>query len=223
MPSAACNGSQGFSGDGGPATQFQVSNGSVPAQLAGTTVSFNGVNGPIVYTSNTQVAAIVPYEVTGSSAQVVVSYQGQASPAFTVPVAASAPSLFSLNETGAGQAAAINAVDNTVNTAANPVKIGGYISLYATGQGQTTPAGVDGKVASGPVLPMPNLQVSATVGGIPAVVQYAGGAPGEVAGVMQVNVQIPAGVQPGGYVPVVLTVGSASNVGGAAWIAVAGN
>jgi trimeric autotransporter adhesin len=70
---------------------------------------------------------------------------------------------------------------------------------------------------------MPNLQVSATVGGIPAVVQYAGGAPGEVAGVMQVNVQIPAGVQPGGYVPVVLTVGSASNVGGAAWIAVAGN
>jgi uncharacterized protein (TIGR03437 family) len=136
MPSAACNGSQGFSGDGGPATQFQVSDGSVPAQLAGTTVSFNGVNGPIVYTSNTQVAAIVPYEVTGSSAQVVVSYQGQASPAFTVPVAASAPSLFSLNETGAGQAAAINAVDNTVNTAANPVKIGGYISLYATGQGR---------------------------------------------------------------------------------------
>jgi trimeric autotransporter adhesin len=70
-----------------------------------------------------------------------------------------------------------------VNTAANPVKIGGYISLYATGEGQTTPTGVDGKVASGPVLPMPNLPVSATVGGIPAVVQYAGGAPGEVAGV----------------------------------------
>lgn len=41
--------------------------------------------------------------------------------------------------------------------------------------------------------------------------------------IMHVNVQIPAGVQPGGYVPVVLTVGSASNVAGAAWIAVAGN
>ncbi|HEY6343615.1 MAG TPA: hypothetical protein VIY49_19135 [Bryobacteraceae bacterium] len=63
----------------------------------------------------------------------------------------------------------------------------------------------------------------ATVGGIPAVVQYADGAPGEVAGVMLVNVQIPTGVQPGGYVPVVLTVGSTSNVAGAAWIAVAGN
>jgi uncharacterized protein (TIGR03437 family) len=45
--------------------------------------------------------------------------------------------------------------------------------------------------------------VSVTVGGIPATIQYAGGAPGQVAGLMQVNVQIPGGVQPGGYVPVV--------------------
>jgi hypothetical protein len=47
--------------------------------------------------------------------------------------------------------------------------------------------------------------------------------PSQTGTVMQVNVQIPAGVQPGGYVSVVLTVGSASNVAGAAWIAVAGN
>ena len=72
-------------------------------------------------------------------------------------------------------------------------------------------------------MPQPNLSVSATVGGIPAVVQYAGAAPGQVAGLMQVNVQIPAGVQPGGYVPVVLTVGNVSTTSGAVWIAVAGN
>jgi uncharacterized protein (TIGR03437 family) len=154
---------------------------------------------------------------------VTVSYQGQSSTAFTVPFAAAAPGLFSLNQTGAGQAAAINIADGTVNTAANPVKIGGYISLFATGEGQTTPAGVDGKVASGSVLPAPTLKVSVMVGGIPATVQYAGAAPGDVAGVMQVNVQIPAGVQPGGYVPVLLQVGSATTTTGAAWIAVAGN
>ena len=54
----------------------------------------------------------------------------------------------------------------------------------------------------------------------PATVQYAGGAPGQVAGLMHVNVQIPSGVQPGGYVPVVLQVGDRSS-SPAVWIAVA--
>jgi uncharacterized protein (TIGR03437 family) len=78
---------------------------------------------------------------------------------------------------------------------------------------------VDGRL--GTLTPdKPNLAVTATVGGLPAVVQYAGGVYGDVAGLMQVNVQIPAGVTPGGYVPVVLTVGNASTVNGAVWIAV---
>ena len=46
--------------------------------------------------------------------------------------------------------------------------------------------------------------VTATVGGLSAIVTYAGAAPGEVSGVMQVNVQIPAQVQPGNAVPVVI-------------------
>jgi uncharacterized protein (TIGR03437 family) len=151
---------------------------------------------------------------------VAVSHDGQTSAPFTVAVAPSAPSLFTVNGTGAGQAAAINA-DGTINSASNPVQVGNYISLYATGEGQTTPPGVDGKLAT-PPLPTPNLPVSVTVGGLPAIVQYKGGGPGEEAGLMQVNVQIPDGVQPGGYVPVVLTVGDASTTPGAVWIAVAG-
>jgi uncharacterized protein (TIGR03437 family) len=62
-----------------------------------------------------------------------------------------------------------------------------------------------------------------TVDGIPAIVQYAGGVQGQVAGLMQINVKIPDGVQPGGYVPVILQVGNASTTPGAVWIAVAGN
>jgi uncharacterized protein (TIGR03437 family) len=127
--------------------------------------------------------------------------------------------LFSYNGTGAGQAAAVNVVDGTLNSAANPVKIGGYIELFATGEGLTTPSGVDGKLATLP-LPAPVAAVSATVGGVPAVVQYKGAVYGAVAGLMQVNVQIPAGVTPGGYVPVALTVGAAATVNGAVWIAV---
>ncbi len=197
--------------------QNQPSNGVFSTELSGTAVSFNGIAAPILYTSATQVAAIVPYSITGATAQVMVTYQGQVSTTFPVPVAASAPSLFTLNQTGAGQAAALN-LDGKVNTAANPVKIGGFISLYATGEGQTSPEGVDGRLggsnAAHPILP-----VSVTVGGIPATVQYKGGAQGLVAGLIQINVQIPDGVQPGGYVPVVLRVGDRSS-GPAVWIGV---
>jgi uncharacterized protein (TIGR03437 family) len=208
----------------GPAqlVQNQANNGQIGTQIGGTAVWFNGIAAPVLYASATQVAAIVPYAVTGASAQVAVSYQGQASAAFAVPVTASAPAIFTSNQTGAGQIAAFNAVDGTVNSATNPAKPGGYISLYATGEGQTSPAGQDGKVGPS-VPPTPVLPVTVTVGGMPATVQYAGGVPGQIAGLMQINVQIPSGVQPGGYVPLILKVGEASTTPDAVWIAVSGN
>jgi trimeric autotransporter adhesin len=198
--------------------QNQPKNGQVSTELSGTTVSFDNFAAPILYSSATQVAAVVPYAVSGSAARVTVTYQGQVSADFTVPVTTTAPNVFTSNQAGWGQAAAINAVDGMVNTPVNPVQIGGYISLYATGEGQTLPAGVDGKLAaSGPAHPV--LPVSVTVGGIQAQVQYAGSVPGQVAGLSQVNVQIPGGVQPGGYVPVILQVGDRTS-GTAVWIAV---
>jgi hypothetical protein len=88
--------------------------------------------------------------------------------------------------------------------------------LDATGEGQTNPPGVDGKLAdSTSIHPAP--RVTVTVGGIPKFVRYAGGAPGEVAGLMQINMQIPGGVQRG-----VLQVGTATSTPDAVWIAVSG-
>jgi len=195
-------------------------NGAFGSQLAGTTVSIRGLLAPIYYTSAMQVAVVVPYEISGAaSVPVVVSYQGQISAAFNVNFAASSPGLFTANASGAGGAAAINFADGLENSASDPVKIGAYILLYATGEGQTTPAGVDGKLG-GLTPAVPVLPVSVTVGGVPATVTYKGGVYGEVAGIMQLNVQIPTGVTPGGYVPVVLTVGTASTVNGSVWIAV---
>lgn len=208
----------------GPAALIanQAKNGVFGTEVGETVVSFNGTPAPILYTSATQVAAIVPYATASATTQVTVAYKGNGSDAVSIPVAASSPGVFTFDQSGAGQAAAINAVDGTANTAANPVAIGGYISLYITGEGQTTPGGVDGTLG-GSTPTHPVLPVSVTVCGIPAVVQYKGGAPGLVAGLTQVNVQIPNGVQPGGYVPVVVQVGDASTIAGAVWIAVSGN
>jgi uncharacterized protein (TIGR03437 family) len=130
----------------------------------------------------------------------------------TVPVAASAPGVFTADSSGQGQAAALNQ-DTTPNSATTPAKIGDVITLFATGEGQTSPPGVDGKPATG-TLPQPVLPVTVTIGGQTAHVAYAGGAPNEVAGVMQLNVQVPSGIQTGDAVPVILWVGYAASQSG---------
>ena len=142
-------------------TQNEARNGQLGTAVGSTQVAFDGIAAPILYTSWTQVAAVVPYAITGTTAQVTVTYLGQNSAPLGVPVMPSSPGVFTLNQTGAGQAAAINAVDGTANTAANPVKIGAYISLYATGEGQTIPAGVDGRLSSTSARPV--FPVSVTV------------------------------------------------------------
>jgi uncharacterized protein (TIGR03437 family) len=53
-----------------------------------------------------------------------------------------------------------------------------------------------------------------TIGGQAAAVQYAGQAPYAVAGVIQINAQIPSGTQAGNAVPVVVQVGSVSTQAG---------
>jgi trimeric autotransporter adhesin len=186
------------------------SDGLYPTQLSGTSVQFNGVAAPLLYTSATQVAAVAPYGVTGPAVQVTVTCQGQTSVPATVQVFAAAPGLFTADGTGAGQAAAINQ-DGTINSASNPAPLGTVISLYATGGGQISPAGVDGQVSTSP-LATQSLPVQAYIGLQPvlstAQLQYAGPAPGEIAGLMQINVPLPPGLQPGSAVPVAIFVGT---------------
>jgi uncharacterized protein (TIGR03437 family) len=62
------------------------------------------------------------------------------------------------------------------------------------------------------VFPKPSAAVTVTIGGLDAqVVEYAGAAPFEVAGVLQINVSVPAGVTPGDTVPVIVTIGNSAS------------
>ena len=105
-----------------------------PAQLAGTTVYFNGVPAPILYTWATQVGVVVPYELTPGSAVVSVQYGGQISLQLPVTVAATAPALFTADTSGKGQALAVNE-NGASNSAAAPDPQRSVITLYATGFG----------------------------------------------------------------------------------------
>jgi uncharacterized protein (TIGR03437 family) len=182
--------------------------GIVSKELAGTIVKFNGIAAPLIYTSSGAVACTVPYAIGGSFIQVTVSYLGVTSDAFTIPAAAAAPGIFTVNSAGSGQAEAFNQ-DYSINSAGNPATTGSVITIYATGEGLTDPAAIDGKPATTP-LAAPLLPVTATIGGKNAAVAYAGAAPGLIAGTLQVNLVVPDSVS-GPAVPVVIRVGDASS------------
>ncbi len=192
-------------------TTFQVdATGRVPNAVAGTSVYFNGVAAPVLYAWSSQVAAIVPFGIGNSLAQMYVQNQNVTSAAFNLSVASQIPAVFTLNGSGSGQAAAINNKDGSINGAGSPAKAGDYVQLYITGVGQTSPTGSDGVINAAP-LPVPVADVKVTIGGKTATVNFAGGAPGSVAGVIQVNAQIPSGITAGGAVPVVVQVGTSNS------------
>jgi uncharacterized protein (TIGR03437 family) len=196
----------------GPASgvSSQASAGVVPNELVGARVWFDTIAVPILYASSGQINVVAPYALAGeTSTSVRAEYLGVSSPAVSVPVLLAKPGIFTLNGLGAGPAAVLNQ-DFSVNSATNPAKRGSTIMIFATGQGITSPAGVDGLLAPARSTGAPQL-VTAQIGGQTAGVSYAGSAPGLVEGAFQVNVQVPAGVTPGSGVPVVVTVGTVAS------------
>ena len=171
------------------------------------TVLFSGVAGPLLYATPSQVGAVAPYALGGGTVQVVVQGAGAASAPVAVAAAPTAPGVFTVDGSGRGQAAALNQ-DGTRNGTAAPAPPGSELSLFATGEGQTLPAGVDGRLATGSV-PKPVATVTATIGGVAAEVRSAGGVAGQIAGVMQVNVVVPGGLS--GVVPVLIKIGGVAS------------
>jgi uncharacterized protein (TIGR03437 family) len=187
--------------------------GDVATTVAETRILFDNIPAPLIYVSATQSSAIVPYEVAGrQSSQVVVEYRGNRSAPSTVTVVASKPALFSANASGRGQGAILNQ-DATYNSTSNPAEKGSIIAIFGTGEGQTNPPGVNGRIAQ-TVFPKPVLPVSVTIGDIRIdQLEYAGAAPSGVAGFFQINVKIPENA-PSGDVPITVTAGSATSQSG---------
>jgi len=186
--------------------------GTVSTLLAETRVTFDNIAAPIVYVLSGQTSVIVPYELAGKqSTQMVAEYRGVRSLPVTVPVLQTKPALFTANASGRGQGAILNA-DYSYNSAANPVDKGGIVLLYGTGEGPIDPPGVTGGV-SNTVVPSIVLPVVVTIGGQNAKVLYKGAAPGQVAGLFQMNVEVPAAVASGAQ-EVVVSIGNTRSQSG---------
>lgn len=176
----------------GPAAQVLASydsSGRLPTSLAGVQVSMGGLPAPLIAVQEGSIVAVTPFELPANQNAALTVTVGGVPTQGTLPVTAYSPGLFRfLLPDGTATAAAINQ-DGTVNSQANPAPAGSVIAFYATGLGQTNPAGTDGQDAVDITLTyLTGVQV--TVNGVPGQVQYAGPAPG-FAGLSQINVMVP--------------------------------
>ena len=171
---------------------------------------------PLLYVSDSQVNAIIPYNVRpNTSYQLVVSRGSAYSVPVDVAVFDSEPAIVSVDGSGSGQGQ-IYWVDASGNSgladATARASAGEALVILAVGLGAVSPSLTAGTGA--PSSPPSNtaVPVTVTIGGVPAPVLFAGLTPGFV-GLYQVNATMPGGVMPGLQVPVTVSVAGRSNSG----------
>jgi uncharacterized protein (TIGR03437 family) len=126
-------------------------------------------------------------------------------------VGAAGPGIFTLNGSGTGDAAVIDAVSYAPVTSSQPIAAGGYLGIYCTGLGAVMPATTTGAVPA--TLTNTVVTPSVLIDGQPiqpASVLWAGLAPGFV-GLYQVNAQVPATLTAGTHRLQLVVDGAASN------------
>ena len=156
----------------------------------------NGFAAPLYYVAPGQLNVQIPYETpAGANVVLTINNNGQ-SRSTNLVVAATAPGIFT-DLSGAP-------VPNT--TAGR----GAVVTLFITGEGAVSPPMATGATppSSTPVtsLPKPALPAAVTVGGVAAPIQFIG-IPNGLAGVTQINYQVPSNA-PLGAQQVIVTVGN---------------
>jgi uncharacterized protein (TIGR03437 family) len=184
----------------GPATLVE---GTTPyaTSLAGTSIQISAgdlfkVYSPyIVYTSATQVAAIMPSNVPAAPVSIQVTYNGTVGHAFSTSVLANNFGISTMNQTGGGPAV----ITYPTSTApffgllsnSNAAMSGNTYTMWGTGLGAAVGGNSDSDVSVfGNVGPA----IQVFVGGVQAAVTYYGRSPGAPPGLDQINFTIPSGL-----------------------------
>ena len=163
--------------------QTAASDASLPTTLSGVQVLVNGGPAPIYSVSPAQINAVIPISLNASTTQVAtiqVVNQGAASNTVYNYLSKTQPGVFS----SAGNLPAVQHADYSMVTSSNPAQIGETLLVYLTGLGQVNSGG------------SPTNPITASIGGVPAMVQFAGTGSPE-GGSYQMNVTVPSGISPG--------------------------
>jgi uncharacterized protein (TIGR03437 family) len=156
-------------------------------------VLFDGVPSPLLFVRTDQINAVIPYEMWNHPvADVQIEYNGQQLEAGHFTIREAAPAIFRYGATN--RAVALNQ-DGTLNSPDNPAALGSVITFWATGMGYyRAGSNINGLIFGLTPVPLAR-KVAASLGissQLPAAtVEYAGSAPGFVAGVEQINLLLP--------------------------------
>jgi uncharacterized protein (TIGR03437 family) len=177
-----------------------IVNGKLPTSLDGVSVMVNGKPAAVSYISPTQINAQSPDDSSTGVVNVVVTNAGGSSDPAATTLVLESPALFAFSQQNSRYAAAV-ATDGSYlgppgllgdNVTTRPAHAGEIISLWGNGFGATNPPVPTGELFSG-AAPLVG-DVTATIGGAPADVQFAGLSG---ASLYQFNVVVPAGTPAG--------------------------
>ena len=184
----------------------------LPQILAGASLQIGGVAAPLIFASASQLNAQIPWELAGKDqADLTVSNFAMNGNTVTIKLARVAPGIFSMDGSGTGQGAVVDAITGQVAEPAGgpwhgrPAARGSTVSIYCTGLGPVTNQPASGAPTPESPLARTTDQPQVTIGEAPATVAFSGLAPGEV-GLYQVNVEVPGNAPTGSAVPLKLTI-----------------
>jgi uncharacterized protein (TIGR03437 family) len=182
----------------------------LPTAVADSCLTVNGLPVPILFVSPDQINAQMPFSMVGD-VTMILHTPGGVSDNYNLTVLPTAPSVFNALLPGLSSPVAtiVRNSNGELVTGSNPVHPGDVLVIYATGLGETAPAGQTGSPA--PMSPLfPALTVpTVTLGNANLSLLYAGLAPGEI-GVYQINVKVPSNVPQGLSIPLEITQGPIS-------------
>jgi len=154
----------------GPAAgeSFTMQPSGAPFELAGTSITVDGMPSSILYAQDHQLTFVAPWSLRTDGARVPICVTANAESsclyAATLPNSAA---FYSLN----GQIAAINQ-DETINSPDHPAHAGSYVSLYFTGGGKLEGSPIDGGIAGFQLQPIVNANITSSFYYSPGCVQY---------------------------------------------------
>ena len=190
-------------------------NGQLPTQLDGVSVTVNGHNAFVYYISPTQINILTPPNKISGPVQVQVTVGSVGSSLAVVKAQAQSPSLFDIvSSTGVAYVYARHVDGSLVGPASlvpgqsTPAAPGETIAIAANGFGPTDTPIAPGDPSQSGLLPQPWPLV--TIGGLPARVSFAGLAG---AGIYQLNITVPTTLGPGDYEIVVSYNGATTQPG----------
>jgi uncharacterized protein (TIGR03437 family) len=175
----------------------QASNFPLPYSVGGVEVLVNNAPAQVIYASDGQINFLVPADLSGSTADIMVVNPASSSISYKVNVLSVSPGIFFDGTSGNG---AVLISGTTQTTFDHPAGPGDTLEIYSTGLGPTVAAGsLQTTIAVPQVL----------IGGLPATVLFSGLSP-QFPGLYQINASVPQGV-PSGVQKLSVAIGGAKS------------